>query len=161
MQIRKMAVMLLTVVFLSACTNTGPKQTGGTLLGGISGALLGSTIGKGNGKLVAVALGTLAGAYIGGSVGQQLDENDKAMANKTVAYALEKNPDYQTAKWHNPNTQNSGTVMVTNTQQVSANKVCRDYVQDVYVAGQAEPVKLVGKACRDVRDTQGQWYIQS
>ena len=48
--------VVLVAAALSACTATGgQKQTGGTLLGAGLGALAGSQIGSGRGKLAAVA----------------------------------------------------------------------------------------------------------
>ena len=50
-------------VLLSACvTGSGQKQQMGTILGAGIGGLAGSNVGKGDGQLVAVAVGTLAGA---------------------------------------------------------------------------------------------------
>ena len=49
---------------LIACQSIqdNPKQTGGGLLGAGLGALIGSQVGSGKGKLAAVAVGALAGA---------------------------------------------------------------------------------------------------
>jgi uncharacterized protein YcfJ len=47
------------------------RGSGGTVLGGIAGALLGSQVGGGNGKVAAAAAGAIAGAMVGDHV-----END-------------------------------------------------------------------------------------
>lgn len=43
----------------------GERQMGGSILGGVAGALLGSQVGQGNGKVAAGALGAIAGAIAG------------------------------------------------------------------------------------------------
>jgi uncharacterized protein YcfJ len=47
------------------------RGSGGTVIGGIAGALLGSQVGGGNGKVAAAAAGAIAGAMVGDHV-----END-------------------------------------------------------------------------------------
>ena len=66
-------VLLLS---LGACSDAGPGETGGTLLGGVGGALIGAQFGSGTGQLVATAAGTLAGAYAGREVGRRIDNNN-------------------------------------------------------------------------------------
>ena len=46
---------------------------GGTAIGAIAGGLLGSTIGKGNGRTAAV----VGGAVVGGAVGHQVEKNNR------------------------------------------------------------------------------------
>ncbi|MBP9764646.1 MAG: glycine zipper 2TM domain-containing protein, partial [Gammaproteobacteria bacterium] len=75
---------LLLVAILTGCAGAGPKQTGGQLLGGAAGALLGSQFGKGSGRLFGVAIGALAGSYLGGSLGHAMDEKDRQMAQNTM-----------------------------------------------------------------------------
>ena len=149
----RILTVFITCVALLGCAG-GPKETGGAVLGGTAGALLGSTVGKGNGRLVAVAVGTLIGSQVGSSIGRKMDENDRRMAATSAYRALENAPDHQTIVWVNPNTNHSGSTTVTNTVE-DGNKVCRDYVQKVYINDQEE--EIVGRACRDVRDVKGEW----
>ena len=44
---------------LAGCQEAGQKQTLGTLLGAVSGAVAGAQVGKGKGRIAAVAAGTL------------------------------------------------------------------------------------------------------
>ena len=71
---RFLAILLL-VVSVSACQTNGwgGNQTMGTLLGAGLGGFTGSHIGKGNGQLAAVAVGTLGGAIVGGEIGANMD----------------------------------------------------------------------------------------
>ena len=70
-------MLILCLIPLGCATPPGPKEAGGTLVGAGAGALLGSQIGRGQGKLVAVAIGTLAGAILGQEVGKSLDRADR------------------------------------------------------------------------------------
>lgn len=74
---KKLICLGIAGLFLAACQTSGPKQTGGTLLGAGLGALAGSQIGSGTGKLVAVGAGTLLGGALGSSAGQSLDRADQ------------------------------------------------------------------------------------
>lgn len=53
----------------------GERQMGGSILGGVAGALLGSQVGQGNGKVAAGALGAIAGAIAGDRI-----QNNQAQA---------------------------------------------------------------------------------
>lgn len=156
-----MHAKFITIALISSlvlgCSTGGPKETGGTYIGAATGALVGSQFGKGSGRLVGTALGTFIGAQIGGSVGRQMDAQDRKLASNTAYQALETAPDNRKVGWRNPNNNHSGSVVVTGTRE-SSNTVCRDYVQTVYIDGQTE--KVYGRACRDLRDTRGTWYVQ-
>jgi surface antigen len=151
-------LIIATTICLIGCASNGPKQTGGTLIGGATGALIGSQFGKGTGQLVGVALGALAGSQIGAAVGKSMDEKDRALAAQSARSSLEYQPDNRPVVWRNPNNNHSGSFVATRTQQVNTNKVCRDYVQTVIIDG--EQTKVHGRACRDVRDAKGQWIVQ-
>lgn len=159
LKLKRLIGSLLLVFLIAGCAGAGPKQTGGQLLGGAAGALLGSQFGKGSGRLFGVAIGALAGSYLGGSLGHAMDEKDRQMAQSTMLNTLESAPDHQTRSWKNPNNNHAGTVAVTRTQEVKqSNMVCRDYVHTVIIDGQQE--KMHGRACRDVRDSKGHWQIE-
>ncbi len=153
---KKLSIALLLIGFMSGCQNGGPKQTGGTLIGGAAGAIIGSQFGHGSGQLVGVALGTAIGAGLGSMIGKSMDDKDRALAAQNAYSALEHEPDRTPKKWHNPNNNHSGDFVITKTTEDS-NKVCRDYVQTVNIDGKEE--KVHGRACRDVRDHKGEWMV--
>ena len=157
---KKSIVILLSALLLVGCQHTGgTKQTAGTAIGGVSGALLGAQFGHGRGTVVAAVVGALAGAYLGGAIGHQMDERDQLLANKTLRNTLENAPDHTPSRWKNPNTQNAGRVVVTKTvEKPQSQQVCRDYVHTVTIGGEKE--KVYGRACRDLRDVKGEWIIQ-
>lgn len=142
------------VFALAACEGAGPKQAGGTLAGAGLGALAGSQVGKGKGKLVAVAVGTLAGAFLGSEVGKSLDRADRLYMQRTSQGALEKNKSGQASRWRNPDSGNSGTVQPTRTYRTAAGKYCREYQQTVTIAGKTE--SAFGTACRQ---PDGSWKV--
>lgn len=93
------------------------KQGLGTALGGLAGVALGSQVGGGKGRVLAMALGGLAGAYIGGAIGKSLDEKDRAAA----AQALDQLRDNDSTTFTNRESGKSTTFTVANTQQMNRN----------------------------------------
>lgn len=73
-------LLILAITSYGCATTMGPKETGGTVIGGVGGAIIGSQVGGGAGRLVGVAIGTLAGALIGQEVGRSLDKADRLAA---------------------------------------------------------------------------------
>lgn len=60
--------------------NVQPQQSdrnmGGTVLGGVAGALLGSQVGGGNGRIAAAAVGAVAGAMVGDNLSERGDSRN-------------------------------------------------------------------------------------
>ena len=163
-QVSKLLVAAMLVSPLAACQNNGQggnsiggynvgKQEVGAVLGGATGALVGSQFGGGNGRIVTTAMGTLLGAYLGSEIGKSLDQADMAYYNQTSQSALESRPDGQTSSWRNPNSGASGTVTPTRTY-VDNGQNCREYSQTISVGGKSE--KAYGTACRQA---DGSWKI--
>ncbi len=110
MNFRRLAMIVSLTLIVAACANVGgPKQIGGSLLGGGLGALAGSQIGSGRGQLAAVAIGTLAGAFLGSEAGKSLDRADQLFMQQTMQRGLETTPSGSTSTWANPDNGNSGT----------------------------------------------------
>ena len=82
------ALALVSVIGLSACSGAGQKETIGGASGAVLGGVLGSQVGKGKGQLVAVGLGAVLGALAGSSIGRSLDEVDKMKINNTATEEL-------------------------------------------------------------------------
>jgi surface antigen len=156
------ALLLAQLSALSACQQPGAapgsginKETGGTVLGGVGGALLGSQIGHGKGSVVAGVAGGLLGAYLGNQIGAQMDRNDMAYYNQTSQRALEVAPVGQAQTWRNPDSGNYGTITPTKTYQ-SNGEYCREYQQTITVSGKTQ--KGYGTACRQ---PDGSWEVRS
>lgn len=156
--VRKIAIVSILAFGLASCANgnTGPKQTGGALLGGIGGAVAGSQFGDGKGQLAAVAVGTLLGALIGSEVGRSLDKADKLAMGRTTQSTLETQPSGTTSTWTNPDSGNRGTITPTSTYQGSDGRFCREFTQTVTINGRTEDA--YGTACRQ---PDGSWQIQN
>ena len=142
---------LAVTLLLTSCE--GHKKESGTILGGVTGALIGSQFGKGGGQIAAVALGTLAGAAIGNSIGSSMDEQDKALYNRTSLNTLETAPTGTTSTWKNPDNGHWGTFTPTKTVQ-QGGSFCREFTHKINVGGKVE--RGYGTACRQ---PDGSWKI--
>lgn len=155
---KKIICAALLIILTTGCTDMGPRESGGRLIGAATGALIGSQFGKGHGKLVGVAIGTLAGSYIGGAIGHQMDAEDRRLAQGAMMDCLERAPDHQAMAWRNPNNRHCGNFEVLDTHDYPEDyMVCRDYVHTVTIDGRQERVH--GRACRDIRDTRAMWRV--
>lgn len=69
----------------SGCAEMGiNKERAGTIIGGLAGAAIGATMGKGNGKIAATLIAAGIGGYIAQHIGNMLDEKDQqALALRT------------------------------------------------------------------------------
>ncbi len=70
---RKLILVCVGVVALTAGCNMGDNQKMGSVTGAVTGGLLGNTIGKGNGRVVSTAIGTFLGTVVGSEVGKSMD----------------------------------------------------------------------------------------
>jgi surface antigen len=156
MKTSKIIFCFILIIMLSACAEyqNDQKQTIGTILGAGIGALAGSQMGKGKGKLVTVALGALGGAFAGAKFGKLLDDVDRLKANQAQQNALEKNADGISSTWQNPNTGHNGEITPKTTQKVASGEYCREYEHKIIVDGEQEVVK--GTACRK---SDGSWRV--
>ena len=103
----------------------------GVLTGGVAGGLLGSTVGGGNGRILAIAAGTIAGAIIGGAIGKNMDRNDRMRMNR----ALDDNNVGQPAYWHNANSDADYEVVPVRNVTIEGNEYCREYRTVATIAG--------------------------
>lgn len=142
-------ITLFCSLSLAGCQNMS-QQDVGTVTGAVAGGLLGSTIGKGGGQLVAIGAGTLAGAYIGGKIGQHMDQEDRARMNQ----ALESNNTGQPAYWRNANNGTSYKVTPVKNVRVGSNQYCREYRTTADIGGKQQ--QMYGTACRQ---PDGSWKV--
>ncbi len=152
----RVAAAVLVAVPLIACQQMqdNPKQAGGTLIGAGLGALVGSQVGGGKGKLAAVAIGALAGAWAGSEVGKSLDKADRLYAQRNAQNGLEYNQTGQAVAWKNPDSGHSGTFTPTRTYKSADGQNCRQFETTIYVDGKQETGS--GQACRRA---DGTWQI--
>jgi surface antigen len=143
----------MTALVVAGCEQGRQKETAGTVLGGIGGAILGAQVGGGSGRLIATAVGTLAGAFIGNQIGASLDKADQA-AMVQAEQRAQTAPIGQTVTWNNPDSGNHGTVTPVRDGTASNGQYCREYQQTVVVDGKEQ--KAYGTACRQ---PDGSWKI--
>jgi uncharacterized protein YcfJ len=81
------ASLILTALpfFLVSCAGDFSKQDAGMLIGGASGALIGSQFGHGSGRAVGAGVGAVAGGLVGSQIGKSMDQQD-AMRRERVVY---------------------------------------------------------------------------
>ncbi len=152
-----LAAIAITSLGLIACVeNQGPKERGGTVIGAIAGGLLGSTIGKGSGKVIAVGIGAVLGGLVGSEIGKSLDRADRAYMSRTTQQSLESQRTGQASTWRNPDNRHSGTVTPTRTYRRESGEYCREFQQTVTIDGRTE--RAYGTACRQ---SDGSWKIIS
>ena len=158
-------VIGISVLLLGACnisTNTpspsdpGPKEPIESNTGTIVGDALADDIAEGRKNAgLTTALGAFIRDVIGQSIGSQLDELDRQMAQSAYKEALEYNRSDVSADWVNPDSGNSGSFTPTRTHTMSG-RYCREYTQEIIIGGQKQT--SYGTACRQ---PDGNWEIVS
>lgn len=124
----------------------------GAILGGGTGALLGSTVGKGDGRDAAMIGGEILGMLGGYAFGQSLDQSDQACTGD----ALDRVPDGQSVRWQNPDSGRSYNVVPTDSWQNAQGRYCREYSATANIGGKLQ--KTYGTACRRA---DGSWQLVS
>jgi surface antigen len=147
--------VLAAAAFLSACAqaSNAPKTTVGGLGGAAAGGLIASAAG---GNSAAIAGGVILGGLLGGAVGNALDQRDRELAMKQAQMSLETGRTGQTSGWQNPDSGNSGSFTPTRTYQQQGGQYCREYQQEIVVAGERQ--QSYGTACRQ---PDGSWQVQN
>ncbi len=141
-------------LILWGCTGAGPKETGGTVIGAGTGAIIGGQFGHGAGRLLGVGIGALAGGLIGGEIGRHLDAKDRAEMERAAQYALESGPSNEPYPWKNPDSGHHGSITPQRYYRTAEGQYCREYQQTVIIGGRQE--EAYGTACRE---PDGSWRI--
>lgn len=119
---RKLAIVALAgALGLAGCATTdelgwGNKQTWGTVLGGVGGALLGSQIGGGSGRTLATIVGAFAGGALGNWIGGNLDANDQRALAASTQQSLESG---KTVRWKSDHSGASAVIRPVSSKTVT------------------------------------------
>jgi surface antigen len=148
--IKKLTVVTVIAIFLSACATPPSKEGVGGVTGAVAGGILGAQVGKGRGRDAAMIAGAILGAVIGSSIGRSLDAQDEARAQQVLEY----NRTGQYTHWVNPDTGADITMAPTRTYEPGPGQYCREYQTTVVVGGKQE--QAYGTACRQ---PDGSWKI--
>ncbi|MDX1710724.1 MAG: glycine zipper domain-containing protein [Rhodovibrionaceae bacterium] len=126
------------------------REAIGRILGGGAGAAIGSTIGDGRGRLVAIATGAIFGTLLGGTIGRQMDEADRYCMGTVFEHAS----DGERIVWDEPRREARYAVTPRETYQTESGRYCREYQAEAWVGGRK--VDTYGTACRQ---PDGAWQI--
>lgn len=149
---RSITLCAVVLIFLSGCS----RSEQGAFLGGSTGALIGSQFGSGDGRVVGTAFGAIVGFYIGGRIGEEMDEQDKRRAQQTTYIVLEKSRSGESRTWRNPDNGHHGYVTAKKAYKDSDDRYCREYTHKVTIGGKTETA--YGTACRQ---EDGAWEMVS
>jgi len=147
--------VMAAALLLSACQaqEMGTKEGVGTLGGAAVGGLLGSSVGKGSGRLAATAAGVVLGGWLGNEIGASLDKADRSAMTTATSRAYTA-PVGQQITWNNPESGNSGTITPVRDGYASNGAYCREFQQTVAIGGQQQ--QAYGRACQQ---PDGSWKI--
>ena len=161
--IRRRAVAVCAVCSLAAwiagCSGISQNETTGTILGGATGAVLGSHFGKGDGRTAATAIGAIIGASVGREIGASLDETSRRKAVQATRHALETADVGTGITWENPANAGAparGATVITRQGADRRGRTCREFQQTVTIGG--SETQSYGTACRD---GNGDWKLAS
>jgi surface antigen len=121
----------------------------GAVLGGIAGAAIGSRIGDGDGRTVAIIAGTALGALIGSRIGRSIDDGDRAC----IGHALEVGTAGRNVVWQNAAT-GVNYVVVPGGGSKSGTSTCRNFTLIALADGKKSTQQ--GLACQS---KPGMWQI--
>ena len=139
---RAIAIVLIPIL-LAACAN---KEEQGTAVGAVAGGLLGSAMGRGNGKIAGALVGAVAGGIVGSAIGRSMDNQDRILAQRAELDAFERGQSGRPVAWRNPENGRYGEVIPSQPYR-RGGADCRDYTHKVYIDGQ--PQAMRGTACRN------------
>lgn len=115
------------------------REAIGAVLGGIAGGAVGSQVGRGENRQVAIVVGTIAGAVIGAQIGRDMDEADRAC----LGHALELAGDKKRVTWQGADKR---TYLLTPVRSFERNGVnCREF--DLAVTRDGKRDTSRAKAC--------------
>lgn len=154
MLVKKIMTFGVAATILTGCTDMGEHETAGTIFGAGAGALIGSQMGHGDGRVMAVAMGSLLGALLGGEIGRSMDQADQ-MAAQAAYERAQTAPIGQPITWDNPDNGHYGAVTpVREGTHNQTGEYCREFQQSVTIGGR--PENAYGVACRQ---PDGAWRI--
>lgn len=115
MRNRFVLALLAAAVTLSGCAGMQDnemfsKENLGTVIGAGAGVLLGSQVGGGDGRKLAMLAGAMAGGYLGKTIGARLDERDRLALAQQTNQVLSGMQDGQSGHWRSEHSDASATI---------------------------------------------------
>ena len=148
MRCKIMAVALLGAGLAACASNPDtPKENTGTLVGGLTGAVIGSQIpGSPRSRVAATVAGAVIGGMIGNRIGAAMDDEDKQRAYAAQIEALEQGPPGTPVAWRNPDSGRYGSIVPGPAYDRQGLK-CRQFTHTIYIDGNPQTAR--GAACRN------------
>jgi surface antigen len=156
MRFVQLSAAALVAASVAACSGTpetgqGPKENTGTLMGAITGGLIGSQFGGGTAERVTAGIaGAAIGGLIGNRIGAGMDDEDKRRAYAAQVQALENGRSGAAVAWKNPDSGRYGSIVPGPGYQ-SNGLQCRPYTHTIYIDGRPQVAR--GNACRNADGT--------
>jgi surface antigen len=147
---RALTAAVAATVLLAGCAN---NQDGGTVVGAITGGIIGNQFGKGGGKVASTLAGAVVGGIVGNEIGRSLDQRDRELARQAEFDAWERGPPLQPVRWRNPDNGRYGEIIAEDYYERGSYR-CRDFVHRVWIDGR--PQSMRGTACRNPDGTWSQ-----
>jgi surface antigen len=145
----KVLAVALLGIGLAACAgnpNAGPHENTGTLVGGLTGAVIGSQVPGGpRTRVTATVAGAVIGGMIGNRIGAALDDADKQLAYAAQIEALEQGPPGTPVAWRNPDSGRYGSIVPGPPYDRQGLK-CRQFTHTIYIDDTPQTAR--GAACR-------------
>ncbi len=139
---KKFGVLFMALAF-TVLTGCATKEDTGTLVGASTGALIGSTMCRGPGRVAGMVGGAIVGGFIGNRIGKAMDDEDRRRAYEAQMVAFERG---DRAEWRNPNNGRYGYIEPRPVYYYHDMR-CREFSQTVFINGR--PETMVGRACRN------------
>ena len=143
MKIWALTAALAVMVLFAGCAN---NQEGGTVVGAITGGIIGNQFGKGGGKVASTLAGAVVGGIVGNEIGRSLDQRDRELARQAEYDALGAGPPRQPVRWRNPSNGRYGEVIAEDYYDRGGSR-CRNFLHRVYIDGREQTMR--GTACRN------------
>ncbi len=156
----RMRLALVAVALVGALACVSPTnetgRTNKTAAGGLGGAVAGGLLGAaiGGGDTDAILAGVAAGGLLGAAGGAVLDQRDRQISQQAAQRSLETAPTGTATPWNNPDSGASGSFTPTRTYQQPNGQYCREFTQEIWVAGERQ--MGYGTACRQ---PDGSWKV--
>jgi surface antigen len=151
------ALLVTLGALVTGCVTYTPvdKETAGTGLGAMTGALLGYGLGRGHSdQEAAIVVGALLGGVAGNRIGARMNQADRVYAGRALSESLEYAPVGAQSQWRNPETRHTGYSTPTRTYSRADGSPCREFTTAVIIDGYRE--QAYGTACRQ---HDGSWQI--
>ena len=160
-KLRATALALVTALGVSGCANTGNPSNAdiGKITGGIIGALVGSSFGDGNGRILLGIAGATIGYLVGEKIGKQMDGNDQDRLRVATERGFGSPNGFYQEQWTGRNGNNWLVVITTENPHVRNRQTCKRFHQrtTVTMGARRETHDRRGTLCYD--EYRRGWFV--